>query len=1776
MEMNHIAKVLNVIYQPHPITPGLDRQGMVVAAREGTTVREILLAAGVDPHQPIVINLDGRLLTVEEWDIICPTEGQLLSVQATVQGGGGGSNPLQVVLMIAVVVAAAYIAGPAGVAFFTGMGASATAAGVAAVVAGAVVAIAGSLLIGALFPPQALKSQQLPEVSPTYSLSGGSNRARPYESMPVVMGTHRLFLDYAARPFTEYRGDDQYLYQIFHLGLGNVSATDYRIGTTSLSSYSDAQLISPATDGKFTNFPGNVDTAAGATVTQAAGDIVRTTSADTYQIGIDLESNLFFANDKGGLDARTVEISLQYKPASSGTWLTPATVQIFGNNFSYSSGVISTTSASQKPNRATIYISGLTPGVYDVKLNRSTADSTDARQVMATNWSALRSYQLDDGDYKGQNRVALIIRANDQLNGVVQQFSATLTSQATYWNGSAWVTGVTSNPAHWFMHFARGVYNADGKLMYGVGLPDSQMDLAALHTWAQFCATEGLSFNAVLDGSQTAADIINTIATTGFGSPTWANGKLGAVFDARDASPVAAFGMSNIIRDSFEVAYLSENLAEEIVVRFRNPNKDWEQDEVRTLAPDVVTPLRTSAIELFGCTNPTMAGKFSNYIAAQQYYRRRRVSWQSDFEGFVCQRGDVVLLSHDLTQWGYSGRFVEVNGNVVTLDRAVPRQNQTEYLMMIRPDGTTTTYDVAASTAQESDTLTIVDDLFTLQAGADLIDHRWTFSPLATPGKKLKILSIQPASDARLQIVATDEVPEFYNAWGGTFVPPTTETVLPQQPVSVVNLTLTNRVAFVSGFLTNRVSISWGVGGGTLYSRVKVYLDGNLIREIPQAVVPYTELDINNSGSLFVEVTPYGLTGAGITQTSTLTLAALDLPPPPDTVTLEVGENGRSATFTWTPVLGVQSYVIEVFSGGSVRRAVNVGNTLSYVYTVSDAIADGGPFRSYDLRVYSVNQTGQSTTFASVNFNNPQIGQLQNASVEPMPNSIWFKCDRPTEEDFAAIRVYVSKTLGFTPSAGNIAFDGDSNWITISADNEGNPLESGVVYYVRAAGYDTFGDDNLTLTAELSATILSPAWGLLQDDIETSMLESGLRDRIDLIDTFGDADFPDGLIEGLRSTNTSVNILDQDVDDLGTKLLESALKVQENTDLLYDAGVTVDSTTGEVYIFGVRENANELNEVGIRLDAAEANINLRATTIYVDDAIATAVIDPSQIAELGDIQARLGSAEVDIDGLQAAVTLKADLTTVNSQGARITSAEADINALQGEVALKASNVDLSVTDARVTNVETTLSVLDVPTITQSVSDVKFIQRAQDQIAVTQLQDILTGQANYDGLDVGIAKASTDLRAYTDGQLIAEASARLQLSADLGNTNAALQQESIARATADGALASQITTLQSTVGDNTTAIQVTANTVDGVQGKYTVKIDNNGYVSGYGLISTANNAVPFADFQVIADRFAIAPVAGGLGNTASPFFVLTAPQTINGVTVSAGTYIKQAFIYDAVITTAKINDLAVTNAKIANAAINTAKIATASINNALIQDATIDGNAKIANASIGNAKIADLDAAKINTGFLNAARIQVGSIDARIASINNAQIANLDAGKINTGTLSADRIAVGSIDAKIANIVSAQIQNLAVTNAKIANGAVSQAKIEDATISTAKIGIAQIDTLRVAGNAITVQGSLAAGSPASGSFTINSTTGGSLLVIGFTSAASGGGLNTLNVSVNSSLVFSITGVAVDPTGFPQTAAATRMALVSIGAGVSTISCAGGGDTGFVVTGLLTQR
>lgn len=156
---------------------------------------------------------------------------------------------------------------------------------------------------------------------------------------------------------------------------------------------------------------------------------------------------------------------------------------------------------------------------------------------------------------------------------------------------------------------------------------------------------------------------------------------------------------------------------------------------------------------------------------------------------------------------------------------------------------------------------------------------------------------------------------------------------------------------------------------------------------------------------------------------------------------------------------------------------------------------------------------------------------------------------------------------------------------------------------------------------------------------------------------------------------------------------------------------------------------------------------------------------------------------------------------------------------------------------------------------------------------------------------------------------------------------------------NSALATRTNTLEvalntPTTGNNPTyaALQneatVRANADGQLQGQWTVKIDLNGYVTGFGLASTAGNAAPTSSFIIRAGDFSVASPSGPGITPIVPFTVVTVATTLNGVPVPVGIYADAAFFLNGSIVNAKIANLAVDDAKIS--AVSVAKLIAGSI------------------------------------------------------------------------------------------------------------------------------------------------------------------------------------------------------------------------------------------------------
>ena len=142
-----------------------------------------------------------------------------------------------------------------------------------------------------------------------------------------------------------------------------------------------------------------------------------------------------------------------------------------------------------------------------------------------------------------------------------------------------------------------------------------------------------------------------------------------------------------------------------------------------------------------------------------------------------------------------------------------------------------------------------------------------------------------------------------------------------------------------------------------------------------------------------------------------------------------------------------------------------------------------------------------------------------------------------------------------------------------------------------------------------------------------------------------------------------------------------------------------------------------------------------------------------------------------------------------------------------------------------------------------------------------------------------------------------------------NANAAaILSEQSTRANADSALSTTLTTLQTTVNGHTTTISTQATTINGIQAKYAVKVDNNGYVSGFGLISTANNGTVTSTFNILADAFKVYN-----GTTAVEVF-----SVAGGIVSMQNVKIGSAVIDDLAVGTINIANNAVTSTQIGDA------------------------------------------------------------------------------------------------------------------------------------------------------------------------------------------------------------------------------------------------------------------
>lgn len=251
--------------------------------------------------------------------------------------------------------------------------------------------------------------------------------------------------------------------------------------------------------------------------------------------------------------------------------------------------------------------------------------------------------------------------------------------------------------------------------------------------------------------------------------------------------------------------------------------------------------------------------------------------------------------------------------------------------------------------------------------------------------------------------------------------------------------------------------------------------------------------------------------------------------------------------------------------------------------------------------------------------------------------------------------------------------------------------------------------------------------------------------------------------------------------------------------------------------------------------------------------------------------------------------------------------------------------------------------------------------ARDNYALSQKTEVVSAK-----VDVNDAKYMREITTLaTDTEAITKDVQ--QISAKTADNAALIRDESIARSDQYGTLSQRTNTLQTTATDannrsktNYASIQQQFQSINGLYAQYTLKVDVNGRISGFGLASS-NVASAFA---INADRFYIVspddPNYGDVG------FVYNSGKSVDpetGTVLPKGLYLKAAFIKNASIGTAKIADLAVNTLKIAGNAVT--------VPLAVYTDATANVSEGSGNTQVQSIVIPNIDGNKaINISFMH--------------------------------------------------------------------------------------------------------------------------------------------------------------------------------------------------------------
>lgn len=718
-----------------------------------------------------------------------------------------------------------------GMAVFTGGIASGAIFGIQSLIWRTVLSMAigmiGNAVISKLTAPKVDRSNS--EQSTTYGWGGTKTVTGQGYPLAVTYGRMKSAGMLLSRHVIS-DGEKQYLNLLYCAGEGELSKIeDIRINSNPISNYKDVQVdirlgtndqtVIPNFNDNFADQGLNYELKSEWSVQQVQGD-----ACDAIELTIGFPNGLYYSNDSGGMDKTSVTVDAEIRKVGTQEWQSLP----LSNNKGLSSHVkkepkrwffidrdnkkIANSNYAGYIREATnsafyrvFRFDNLDKAKYEVRMRCSGKDGTSLRHVNKVYWTQLTQIIYDDFVHPGKALIGIKALATSQLSGSDPDVSW-IQERSKVWVFNPYTNQYEEKPADnpaWAAYDLLHICRKIGSEYVVFGQPYGRIDYDAFNAWAEKCTLNKFTFNYIYDSATRLWDALKYPEAVGRGKVIPAGTRFTCVSDYQ-SSPVQLFTVANIKYGSFTEEFQGvEARANSIELSFINKDKDYERDVIPVYGDtyDESNSLTNPAqIELMGCTSLEQAYRHGKHYLRCNKYEIRTVTFEAFTDAIACTVGDIILVQHDVPEWGEGGRVVAVNGQTITLDKEVTTQPGKQYQLLVRSNTTdaVSTYNVV----NVSGLNVIVQETIPVQK-----DCIYAFGEISKAAKPFRVLAITEGhSEMTRKIQCMEYYPELYAADDG-HIP--TINYANHSASDIQDIGLVSDVYGANGIMYSRIAVSW-------------------------------------------------------------------------------------------------------------------------------------------------------------------------------------------------------------------------------------------------------------------------------------------------------------------------------------------------------------------------------------------------------------------------------------------------------------------------------------------------------------------------------------------------------------------------------------------------------------------------------------------------------------------------------------------------------------------------------------------------------------------------------------------------------------------------------------------------------------------------------------------------------------------------------------------------------------------------------------------------------